>query len=300
MTDPSPKRILNSALYAAFAPATPAAQFAVTRANAGTGLLPNHQYDYLAQTPQAHPLYDATVTDPALTDGQPLTGAIHASFTNGAATGTEGSGPGADVTFTVASGPTQSPQSIIARAVITREAYDSLSAPRTADEVANLMRSAFLDVVEGRVATALAAATLTEIELTAAAADAVLEGDLLTASAALDVLRGGPDMTVSVAGPSLFTDMVEAKDSGGRRLGRYTAGQGVAFAGRLWSPSWALTAASGATGYVFAPGSIVTRVSVPVVREVQIAVETVDVWLQGYSVTSAVRPTEARRIVFGA
>lgn len=297
MTTDNNKRILNAALFAAFNDA-PAATFAVTTSGVGTGVIPNGQYPYEGQKPQARPLLSATVAQPNLTDGRPLHGAVHGSFANGAATGTEGAEPAVDVTFTVAAGPVLTPGSINGKAVITREAYDSLSTPRTADEVGRLLRDAFLDVAETRVAAALDADThMSEIELTAAASDDVLEGDLLTASAALDVLRGGPGMT-SVAGPSLFGDMVEAKGADGHRLGKYTAGIGVELAGRNWTPAWALTAASGATGYVFAPGAVVTRVSIPTVRDVSISVETVELHLFGYSVSEVVRPGDARRVVF--
>lgn len=252
---------------------------------------------YVGLRPQRAPLYEATIAG-ALTDGTPLSVSKHGSFTNGPATGTEGTGPAATVGFTVTSGPTLTPQSITAQAEITREVWDQVGQPGVASEVARLMTDAFRDVIEDRIATALAAATLTEIELTAAAADDVLEDDLISAMAALDITRGGADMTASIAGGSLFTGMVEARGSDGHRIGVYRAGS-VDFAGRTWRPSPAMTSGAAATAYVFRPGSVVTLASAPSIRNVQSRVATVDVLLTGYSVTAVTDAANVRRVVFG-
>lgn len=202
----------------------------------------------------------------------------------------------------VAGSQTVTPTALSGKVPITREVWDQGGNPQVSGLIWARMRYEFYRNLESKAAAVLAAnaAGITDILLTAGAADDVLVNELEAALTDLQFVAGGDTISTALTHVDLYKALAAAVDSTGRKLlplYGVTNANGQArprfasldVAGYEFAPAWSL----GATGAVVASSWLFDRNAVhlwnsaPTRLEFQTRVAYVDLAIWGY-VASAV------------
>lgn len=286
-------------------------QFAITPANVTNLNYPQNRPDlYVDQLDYQYPMYAAvnkgtldTVTPFVIPKFNSSSGLVADHVT-----GTEPT-PGA---FT-ATAQTLTPSAVSGKVEITREAFDQGGNPQMSGLIWRQMVRAWYEALEAFVQAQLvaAAASITDILITTAAADSTLDGLLADAIVPLQYIRGGDRFRTVFTQIDLYKAMVKAKDSTGRRLyPSIGAMNAVGSAdpryawleahGKLWVPAWA-TQATGtvaASSWMFDPEVVCLWASAPQRIDLQWRVAWVDMGLFGYKAFGITDFTRTRELVY--
>jgi hypothetical protein len=202
----------------ALLPESAGEQFAITPANVVNLNYPQNRPDlYVDQLDYQYPLYAGsfkgtldTVTPFVIPKFSTSSGLVADHVT-----GTEPT-PGA---FT-ATAQTITPSAVSGKVEITREAFDQGGNPQMSGLIWRQMVRGWYEALEAYVQAQLlaAAASIPDITITASSADAVLDASLAGNLVPLQYIRGGDRYRIVFTQIDLFTAMVKAKDSTGRRL----------------------------------------------------------------------------------
>jgi hypothetical protein len=289
----------------------PGQQFAVTPANVA-GLNPNRQRPdlYVDQMEFNYPLWSAVDKGP-LTDITPFTMPKYSSSSGLVAdhvSGTEPT-PGAFAVTT----QTITPTPVSGKLEVLREALDQMGNPLMSGLLWRQMVRAYYEALEAFVQAQLvaAAASIPDITITTAAADAVLDGLLSAAIVPLQYIRGGNRFRRVFTQIDLYQKMAAAKDSAGRRLYPMIGAQNAngtteqAYSaidahGLLWLPAWA-TAATGtaaASSWMFDPDKVCGWASAPKRIDIEWRVAWVDIGIWGYKAFGITDFAGTREIVY--
>jgi hypothetical protein len=289
----------------------PAGQFAITPANVTNLNYPaNHPEMYVDQMDYQYPVWNA-VNKGTLTDITPFVIPKFSSSSGLVAdhvTGTEPT-PG---TF-VATAQTITPSAVSGKVEITREAFDQGGNPQMSGLIWRQMVRGYYEALEAYVVAQLTAlaASITDITITTAAADSVLDQAISAALVPLQYVRGGDRFDTVFTQIDLYKAMAAAKDSAGRRLypmlnpqnanGQTARGYSSIDAhGKLWVPAWA-TAASGivaATSWMFDREKVCAWASAPQRIDLQWRVAWVDVGIWGYKAFGVTDTNGVREVVY--
>jgi hypothetical protein len=196
---------------------------------------------------------------------------------------------------------------------ITREAFDQGGNPQMSGLIWRQMVRAWYEALEAYVQAQLTAnaASITDIAITTAAADSVLDGLLADAIVPLQYIRGGDTFRTVFTQIDLYKAMVKAKDSTGRRLYPSIGAQNAVGTadpryawleahGKLWVPAWA-TQASGtvvASSWMFDPDVVCLWASAPQRIDLQWRVAWVDMGLFGYKAFGITDFTRTRELTY--
>jgi hypothetical protein len=289
----------------------PAGQFAITPANVTALNYPANKPDlYVDQMEYQYPVWDAvnkgtldTVTPFVIPKFSTATGLVADHVT-----GTEPT-PG---TFT-ATAQTITPSAVSGKVEITREAFDQGGNPQMSGLIWRQMVRGYYEALEAFVIAQLTAlaGSITDLTITTAAADSVLDQAISAALVPLQYIRGGDRFRKVFTQIDLYKAMAAAKDSAGRRLypmygpqnANGTTDPGYASIdahGKLWVPAWA-TAASGivaATSWMFDPEKVCAWASAPQRIDLQWRVAWVDVGIWGYKAFGVTDVNGVREVVY--
>jgi phage head maturation protease len=286
-------------------------QFAVTPANVVNLNYPANRPDlYVDQLDYQYPMY-AAVNKGTLDAVTPFVIPKFNSSTGLVAdhvTGTEPT-PGA---FT-ATAQTITPSAMSGKVEITREAFDQGGNPQMSGLIWRQMVRAWYEGLEAYVQAQLvaAAASIPDLTITTAAADATLDQALADALVPLQFIRGGDRFRTVFSQVDLYKALVKAKDSTGRRLypsigAQNAVGQAdprygwVEAHGKLWVPAWA-TAATGtvaASSWMFDPDVVCLWASAPQRIDLQWRVAWVDMGIWGYKAFGITDFTRTREVSY--
>jgi hypothetical protein len=210
----------------------------------------------------------------------------------------------------VTAGHTVTPLPLSGKVEISREAWDQGGSPKLSQVVWEQMQRGWFEALEASVAALLEAAAPTTLTVTTAAVDAALDASLTSQLVPLVFIRGGLPMRELVLQVDLYTKLVLAKDSAGRRLfqvqsTRYTDGTELSAVivadGLVGKPGWALAA----TGSVAANSYLFDRTAVsgwatPPLRLTfdEVSVSKVQVGIWGYKALAIGDLTGVRRIAY--
>lgn len=195
---------------------------------------------------------------------------------------------------------------------ITREVWDQGGNPALSMLIWREITRAWNEALEVEAVACLDALTPTAIALSGSDAD--LDGQITTALAALQFIRGGFRMRDMPLAQNLFTALVTAVDDDGRKLfpllGPANAGGTVSeywaslqIGGLLGKPAWALEAANGGDGssYLFNREDVhlwatpPRRIDMP---NVEVRYVHIGVW--GYVATACTRLSGVRELTYSA
>lgn len=286
-------------------------QFAITPANVVNLNYPqNHPELYVDQLEYLYPLYNA-VNKGTLDAVTPF---VIPKFNSSSGlvadhvTGTEPT-PGA---FT-ATAQTITPSAVSGKVEVTREAVDQGGNPQMSGLIWRQMVRGWYEALEAFTQAQLVAnaASITDITITTAAADAALDTALVNAMVPLQYIRGGDVFNTVYTQIDLYKAMVAAKDTTNRRLyptlgPTNAAGQtDRGFAridahGKIWLPAWA-TAATGsvaASSWMFDNSVVCLWASTPKQINIEWRVAWVDIGLFGYKAFGITDFTRTREIVY--
>lgn len=286
-------------------------QFDVDRADVTT-LNPNRQRPdmYVDQRQYTYPLW-SRVNKGSLADGTPFVFPKFSSAAGLVSTHTEGVEP-TPGSFSATS-QTVTPTAVSGKVEITREVYDAGGSPQVSNLIWQKMVQSYNEALEASVPTALnaAAASITDIDLTTAAADSALVDPLLLAIAALQFERGGYIFDTFAVHVDLYKALADAADSTGRKLlalyGPSNA-SGVSrprFAsldvqGVEAIPSWALgaTGTASANSWLFDSNSVHGWASAPQRLDFQYRVAYVDLAIWGYRAVAISDTSGVRQVTY--
>lgn len=286
-------------------------KFAVTPANVVNLNYPQNRPDlYVDQLDYQYPMYNAAYKGTL----DAVTPFVIPKFNSSSGlvadhvTGTEPT-PG---TFT-ATAQTITPSAMSGKVEITREAFDQGGNPQMSGLIWRQMVRAWYEGLEAYVQAQLTAlaASIPDITITTAAADATLDQALADAIVPLQYIRGGDRFRQVFTQIDLYKAMVKAKDSAGRRLYPSIGAQNAVGTadpryawldahGKLWSPAWA-TAASGtvaASSWMFDPDVVCLWASAPQRIDLQWRVAWVDMGIWGYKAFGVTDFTRTREVVY--
>ena len=210
-----------------------------------------------------------------------------------------------------ATSQTITPSALSGKVEITREAWDQGGNPQLSGIIWRQMVKSWFEGLEAAAVAMLDALTPTAITLTTAATDDALVGELESAFASLQFIRGGfrfRDLFLQV---DLYKALVDAKDADGRkllpRIGPVNANGQVSdffadldIGGLRGRPAWAL-AASGtvaASSYLFDRNDVHGWATAPQRLEFQYRVAYVDLAIWGYKALANTDLTGVREIVY--
>ena len=211
----------------------------------------------------------------------------------------------------VTTSQTITPAPLSGKVEITRETIDQGGNPQVSGLIWNEILRAWNEALEAKAVAVLEALTPTAIALTAGAADDDLEGEITAALAALQFVAGGFRMRDLFVNQSLFTALISAKDSTGRRLfpivnaqnstGTTDGDFGVVNIGNIAArPAWALPTSTTAeeSSYLFNRSDVHGWASAP--RELRFEYEVKSVWLGvwGYAATANTRLAGVRELTY--
>jgi hypothetical protein len=286
-------------------------QFAITPGNVVNLNYPqNHPEMYVDQMEFQYPIWDA-VNKGTLDAVTPF---VIPKFNSSSGlvadhvTGTEPT-PG---TFT-ATAQTITPSAVSGKVEITREAFDQGGNPQMSGLIYRQMTRGYYEALEAFVTAQLvaAAASITDMTITTAAADSVLDQALAAAIVPLQYIRGGNRFKKVFTQIDLYKAMAAAKDSAGRRLypeiGPQNANGTVEPAyrqiyahGMTWIPAWA-TAATGtvaASSWMFDPEKVCAWASAPQRIDVTWRVAWVDLGIWGYKAFGITDFAGTREVIY--
>jgi HK97 family phage prohead protease len=286
--------------------------FNVTVANAAT-LNPNiNRPDlYVDQREFEYPIFSA-INKGTLTENTPFVLPKFGTSSGLVADHVEATEPASGALTTTAQTITPSPLS--GKAVVNREVWDQGGNPQLDTILWRQIVRAWYEGLESFVVAQLEAnaASITDILVTTAAADAALEASLTSQLATLQYVRGGNRFRDFFVQVDLFKALVAAKDTNGRKLFPYLAPQNatgtmaaffaaVDVGGLAARPAWALAASGSVTAnsWLFDRGDISAFASAP--RKLtmdNIKVATVEVGVWGYKAFAITDFTGIRQITY--
>ncbi|MER5703483.1 phage portal protein [Micromonospora sp. NPDC002296] len=284
-------------------------QFDTDRADTA-GLNPTRQRPdlYVDQRSYHYPIWEA-INKGTLTDITPFVFPKFNSASGLVANHTEGVEP-TPGTFTVTT-QTVTPTAISGKAEITREVWDQGGNPQVSGLIWRQMEKGWYEALEAAAVAALDAVSPTGISLTAGVKDGVLDGEITSALALLQFVRGGFTMDNLFTQVDLYKALVAAVDDAGRRL--YPAigpSNSTGQARARWAaldlngitafPAWAL-AASGAvvaSSYLFDSESVHGWASAPNRLSFEYQVKSIDVAIWGYRATAVSDLAGVREITY--
>jgi phage head maturation protease len=286
-------------------------QFAITPANVVNLNYPQNRPEmYVDQMDYQYPMYDAmnkgtldAVTPFVIPKFNSSSGLVADHVT-----GTEPT-PGA---FT-ATAQTITPSALSGKVEITREAFDQGGNPQMSGLIWRQMVRAWYEGLEAYAQAQLvaAAASIPDITITTALADAALDQALADAIVPLQYIRGGDRFRTVFTQIDLYKAMVKAKDGNSRRLYPSIGAQNAVGTadpryswldahGKLWVPAWA-TAATGtvaASSWMFDPDVVCLWASAPKRIDLQWRVAWVDMGIWGYKAFGITDYTRTRELVY--
>ena len=286
-------------------------EFAITPANVVNLNYPANRPDlYVDQMEFQYPMWDAVnkgnleVVTPFVIPKFNSSSGLVADHV----TGTEPT-PGA---FT-ATAQTITPSAVSGKVEITREAFDQGGNPQMSGLIFNQMRRGYYEALEAFVQAQLvaAAASITDITITTAIADGVLDQALTAALVPLQYVRGGDRFRKVFTQIDLYKAMAAAKDTAGRRLYPAIGPQNamgtidpqltqIDAHGKSWIPAWA-TAATGvvaASSWMFDPEKVCAWASAPQRIDIVWRVAWVDMGIWGYKAFGITDFNGVRELVY--
>jgi HK97 family phage portal protein/HK97 family phage prohead protease len=193
-------------------------RFNVTQSGVST-LNPNRQRPdlYVDQRDYDYPMWDA-LNKGTLSDNTPFVLPKFSASSGLVADHVEGTEPTAGAFATTSQTITPSPLS--GKVIINREVWDQGGNPQVSGLIWRQMVRAWYEGLEAYIQAQLVAnaASITDITVTTASADAALEGSLTSQLAPLQYVRGGFRMRDFFLQVDLYKALVAAKDTAGRRL----------------------------------------------------------------------------------
>lgn len=286
-------------------------EFAITPANVVNLNYPANRPDlYVDQMDFEYPMWDAVNKG----NLEAVTPFVIPKFNSSSGlvadhvTGTEPT-PGA---FT-ATAQTITPSPVSGKVEITREAFDQGGNPQMSGLIFNQMRRAYYEALEAFVQAQLvaAAASITDILITTAAADSALDQLITAALVPLQYVRGGDRFRKVFTQIDLYKAMAAAKDTAGRRLYPALGPQNamgtidpqltsIDAHGKQWIPAWA-TAATGvvaASSWMFDPEKVCAWASAPHRIDIVWRVAWVDMGIWGYKAFGITDFNGVRELVY--
>jgi hypothetical protein len=263
---------------------------------------------YVDQKDFAYPVWDA-ISKGTLSDQTPFVLPKFSSSSGLVAAHVEAVEP-TPGTF-VATSQTITPSAVSGKVEITREAWDQGGNPQLSGIIWRQMTKAWFEALEAAAVTMLDALSPTGITLTTGALDDALVGELESAIAALQFIRGGMRMRDLFLQIDLYKALAAAVDGDGRKLlpllGPVNASGQVSelfadlnISGLRGRPAWAL-AASGtvaASSYLFDRNDVHGWASAPQRLEFQYRVAYVDVAIWGYKALANTDLTGVREVIY--
>lgn len=287
-------------------------QFATSGANVAAAIPNGYRPDLAVDARDySHPLSALCGKTPNLDNGTPFTFPVFASGAPLVAAHTEGTAP-TDSTFVLTS-TTVTPAPLSGRIQIPREVADAGGNPLVSDWIWQRMVGAYNDAREAAIAAALTAAagSITDITLTAGAADSTLLDGLTAALAGLHYVRGGFRFTSLATQIDLYTKLVTAKDGDNRPLlpavpganVRGTSGPRLAvldLAGIdvIPTPALAATGTVPANSWLLDPNAVHCWQSLPQRLDFEYRVEYVDLAIWGYHAEVVADPNGVRQVIY--
>lgn len=280
--------------------------FAVTSANvASMNPTQNRPELYVPNLQYSYPLWEM-VTTGTLADKTPFTIPKFASATGLVANHVEGVEPTPGAFTTTAQTVTPAAQS--GKVEVVREVWDQGGNPQTDGIIWAEMVNAYNEAREARIAAALKASPTVEVNLASAVNTALL--DSLT-GVIIDKVnsRGGQRFTGFAADGLLFKALVNAQDTGGRKLlplvnpqnaqGGASASFDTVQIGSLGIRSaWALNTGvpNSWVSFLFVPSSVYAWASAPQRFTFEYRVSAVDIAIWGYSASAILRDSDVQPI----
>lgn len=247
---------------------------------------------YVDQKDFSYPVWDA-ISKGTLADMTPFVLPKFNTSSGLVAAHVEGTGPTPGAV--TATSQTITPSAVSGKVEITREAWDQGGNPQLSGIIWRQMTRAWFEALEASAVALLDGLTPTAIALTTAAQDDALVGELESALAALQYVRGGLRMRDLFLQTDLYSKLVGAVDADGRRLlpllGPVNASgttselyADVNVGGLRGRPAWALaaTTAASAKSHLFDRADVHGWASAPQRLQFEYRVEYVDVAIWGY------------------
>lgn len=285
------------------------AQF-VTVSDAGP-LNPNIQRPdlYVDQQDFTYPMW-AAIEKGTIADATPFVLPKFSSSSGLVGAHTEGVEPAAG-TF-VATSQTITPSSVSGKVPITREAWDQGGNPQLSGLIWNQMLRAWFEALEASVVTLLDGLAPTTITLTTGATNSTLVSQIENELAKLQFIRGGFRMRDFFTQVDLYTKLIDAVDSNGKKLLPRVGPTNVSgttsdfFAdvivgGLRGQPAWALAASGSvaANSYLFDRKDVSGWATAPnrlTFENVEVRFVHVGIW--GYKALACTDLTGVRRISY--
>lgn len=282
----------------------------VTVSDAGP-LNPNIQRPdlYVDQQDFTYPMWGA-IEKGTLADATPFVLPKFSSSSGLVAAHTEGVEPGAG-TF-VATSQTITPSAVSGKVPITREAWDQGGNPQLSGLIWNQMLRAWFEALEASVFTLLEGVAPTTITLTTGATNSTLVSQLEDELAKLQFVRGGFRMRDFFTQIDLYTKLIGAVDSNGKKLLPRIGPTNVSgttsdfFAdvivgGLRGQPAWALAASGSvaANSYLFDRKDVSGWATAPnrlTFENVEVRFVHIGIW--GYKALAVTDLTGVRRISY--
>lgn len=277
--------------------------FAVTSGNvAALNPVQNRPELFVSNLTYSRPLQEAISTG-TLDNKTSFTVPKFASASGLVGTHTEGVEPTPGA-FTATSQTVQ-PVPLSGKIEIVREVWDQGGSPQADTIIWGEMVNAWFEAREARIATLLNGLTLTEINL-AGAVDEALVDAVQNILVDLQFVRGGNRYTSAVSDGLLFKALVNASDTGGRKLlpvigasnaqGTTSGSFDRVLIGPGFRAAWALGASNSSNSYLLVPTSFWQWASAPQRFTFEYQVKSIDMAIWGYVAEASLRDTDAKRI----
>jgi hypothetical protein len=265
---------------------------------------------YVDQRQYSTPVYDALYSG-TLTDSTPFVVPKFNSASGLVADHVEGTEP-TPGSFTATS-QTVTPTAVSGKVEITREVWDQGGNPQVSALIWSRMVYEYLRQLEVAAAATLTASagSITDIALTAGAADDALVDELEAALADLQFVAGGDLLTMAMTQVDLYKALAAAVDSTGRKLlpqyGPTNANgqsrprfKSLDVAGYEFAPAWSLgaTSSSSSNSWLIDPSSVHVWNSPPQRLEFQYRVAYVDLGIWGYKAAAVTDVAGVRQITY--
>lgn len=280
------------------------AQFAVTSGNVGSLNPTRNRPDlFVPNLTYTRPLWDL-VTNGVVDDKTPFTIPKFASATGLVGQHSEGVEPTPGA-FTATS-QTVTPTPMSGKVEIVREVWDQGGEPKADAIIWGEMMNGYFEAIEAKIATTLNAVPTAEINL-ASAVDAALVDQMTGVLVDLQFVRGGNRYTALALDGLLGKALVNAKDTGGRKLlpvlgptnasGSTEPGfDGVQIGNLRGRFAWALGATNASKSHLFVPSSVYAWASAPRKFNFEYRVSAVDLAIWGYSAAAVTRDSDVKPI----
>lgn len=278
--------------------------FAVTTGNTGPLNPTQNRPDlYVPNLQFTRPLFELVSTG-SIENRTPFTVPKFASAPNLVGDHTEGVEP-TPGSFS-ATNQTVSPGPVSGKVEINREVWDQGGSPQADAIIWGEMLNAYFEAVEAKIAARLATTGTAELNL-AGAVDAPLVDAMTGYYAGLQYARGGNRFTATAADQKLFTALIGAEESSGRKLlpviGPSNAQGstssdfgGVAIGSQAVRAAWALAQGGNTRSYSFVPSSVWCWTTAPKKFTFEYQVKSIDMAIWGYVGTAILRDSDVKPI----